>query len=160
MINFIMDTIFTDNKIEDCSTTKLLSFKNIPAAPHLPLRHSLSPQKKRSSKKFFLQARNQSSRTEDSPSKNNLEGVLRREKIMLMTEKIKFNELLLTPDMILGENQLLSFPSLEVKPKPPVTRIQREKPALPHIKLEDINRENYSNILRNGLTISPDTKWS
>lgn len=99
----MMATIFSGNKIEEqYSSSQQISFRNIPASPHLPLRHSLSPQKTKASKKFFYPTRNQSSRVENTPPKNDLEGVLRREKMLLMAQKIKFNELLLTPDMLLG----------------------------------------------------------
>lgn len=42
-----------------------------------------------------------------------------------MVQKVRFNELLLTPDMLIKENDLATFPSLEVKPKPQFNRKQR-----------------------------------
>lgn len=126
IVNFIMHTIFADNKInEQYSSSQQVSFKNIPISPHLPLRHSLSPQKRHTSKKFFFPIRNQSSRFDGNLATAELEGLLKREKVMLMVQKVRFNELLLTPEMLIKDTDLATFPSLEVKTKPQVVRKQR-----------------------------------
>ena len=58
-----MNTIFSDNKIHDPSSTQQVSLKNLPIAPHLPMRSSYSPQKmSANNKKFFYPIRNQSSK--------------------------------------------------------------------------------------------------
>jgi hypothetical protein len=155
-----MHVIFADNKIIDPhGTSQQISLRNLPLAPQLPLRMSCSPQKMPIPKKFFFPMRNQSSRQEETKSKAELESAIRRDKIKILAQKTPFNELILTPDVLLREHEIVSFPSLEVKhvswsqqKSPP--RRAKERMLGEDVKLEDIKRDYRSNILDNLSAIS------
>lgn len=74
-----MKTIFSDAKISDPNATiQPASQRNIPINAQLPLRLSISPQKHKTSKRFFYPVRNKSFASEQMQTKKELETLLKR----------------------------------------------------------------------------------
>jgi hypothetical protein len=79
---------------------------------------SLSPKKIKTSKKFFYSIRNKSIKKlhEEASAHNELQALIRKEKIFLMAQRTSLNDLLLPNFDIPGrEAELMGLPSIEIK---------------------------------------------
>jgi hypothetical protein len=79
---------------------------------------SLSPQKVKTSKKFFYSIRNKSIKKleNDASAHHDLETLIRKEKIILMAQRTSLNDLILpSADIPSKEAELMALPTIDVR---------------------------------------------
>lgn len=114
----MLKTIYSDNKINELPEIQSPYYKDVTMFGIKQLRSSLSPQKVKTSKKFFYSIRNKSiKKLEDqSSAQHELESLIRKEKIILMAQRTNINDIILPgADIPVRQAEIMSFPTIDVK---------------------------------------------